>query len=107
MNEVSLITALVVGIPIGGVTIIAVVAILRSWILAARKMAMKEKEFEENQRVRIQAEKLKMEEMHLKIIAADEANPIQAYAQIEQLREELRLLRQEVADLKANQQYVK
>jgi hypothetical protein len=74
----------VVGLPIAGGLAIAMVAILRGWWEKSRKLKLEEQRL--------------MDELNARLLAMD-GHP--SYSEIAALSEEIRQLRQEVSDLKA------
>lgn len=91
MDSAITIVSIVIGFPVLGGSLIAIVALLRSWWLRARELSVQE------QRIRME-EKLRSDELNARILAMDDAGA--SASQVEQLMEEIRQLRQEVGQVR-------
>ncbi len=94
MDKAVTIVALVIATPIIGGCAIAIVAIARGWWLKARDLKIRE------QHLRIE-EKLRTDEMNAKILRMDDG--VLSESRLASLEEEVRRLREEIAQLKQNQ----
>ena len=93
LGEFATSVALGVGLPVLGLTIIALTALLRGWWLKSREIRLQE------MRIHME-EKLRSEEINARIWKAEDTSL--SGGQIAALAEEMRQLRQEVADIKNN-----
>lgn len=91
MDSLVYIVALVIGIPVLGGILISIVALLRGWWLKARELKVQE------ERIRME-ERVRTDELNAKILRMDDMgiSPLDFAS----MAEELRRLRDEVAQLK-------
>lgn len=91
MSDFIVLTAVIVGLPTLGGSLIAITALIRGWSLKAREMKLKEEQLR-------MEERLRTDEMNAKILRADGYGI--SPAEFNQLAEEVRQLREEMARMR-------
>lgn len=81
----------IIGLPIAGITLIGIVALVRGWSLKSHEIKLREHQMRVNERIR-------QDEMNAKLLHADDFGV--SPAEFNQLAEEVRQLREELAKIR-------